>query len=64
VRRALGGDLDWIVMRALEKERERRYDTANGMAVDLERHLDTGRAHLELGRALAAAGRPAEAREA
>jgi eukaryotic-like serine/threonine-protein kinase len=40
VRRALGGDLDWIIMRALEKERERRYDTANGMAFDLERHLD------------------------
>jgi eukaryotic-like serine/threonine-protein kinase len=39
VRRALRGDLDWIVMRALEKERERRYETATGFALDLERHL-------------------------
>jgi tetratricopeptide (TPR) repeat protein len=34
------GDLDWIVMRCLEKERSRRYDTANGLADDLRRHLD------------------------
>ena len=33
------GDLDWIVMRALEKERTRRYDTANGLAMDVLRHL-------------------------
>ncbi len=33
------GDLDWIVMRALEKDRTRRYDTANGLAVDVRRHL-------------------------
>jgi eukaryotic-like serine/threonine-protein kinase len=33
------GDLDWIVMKCLEKERTRRYETANGLALDLERHL-------------------------
>jgi eukaryotic-like serine/threonine-protein kinase len=34
------GDLDWIVMKCLEKDRARRYETANGLAMDLERHLD------------------------
>jgi eukaryotic-like serine/threonine-protein kinase len=33
------GDLDWITMKALEKDRTRRYETANGLAQDLERHL-------------------------
>ena len=33
------GDLDWIVMRALEKDRARRYETANGLAMDIERHI-------------------------
>lgn len=33
------GDLDWIVMKCLEKDRSRRYETANGLAMDLERHL-------------------------
>ena len=33
------GDLDWIVMKAMEKDRTRRYETANGLAVDIERHL-------------------------
>jgi serine/threonine protein kinase/WD40 repeat protein len=33
------GDLDWIVMRCLEKDRTRRYETANGLAVDVLRHL-------------------------
>ena len=36
----LGGDLDWIVMKCLEKNRARRYETANGMAMDIERHLN------------------------
>ena len=36
----LTGDLDWIVMKCLEKNRTRRYETANGLAVDLKRHLD------------------------
>ena len=33
------GDLDWIVMKALEKDRRRRYETANGLAMDVQRHL-------------------------
>ncbi len=37
---ALSGDLDWIVMKALEKDRTRRYETANGFALDIQRHLD------------------------
>ena len=36
----LRGDLDWIVMKCLEKDRTRRYDTANGVAFDLKRHLN------------------------
>ncbi|MBI5769331.1 MAG: protein kinase [Verrucomicrobia bacterium] len=35
----LRGDLDWIVMRCLEKDRARRYETANALAADLRRHL-------------------------
>ncbi|MBE7504188.1 MAG: protein kinase [Verrucomicrobiales bacterium] len=35
----LRGDLDWIVMKCLEKDRTRRYETANGLAMDLRRHL-------------------------
>jgi WD40 repeat protein/serine/threonine protein kinase len=34
------GDLDWIVMKCLEKHRTRRYETANGLAFDLKRHLN------------------------
>ena len=37
--RLVRGDLDWIVMKALEKERSRRYETANGLARDLQRYL-------------------------
>ncbi len=37
---ALKGDLDWIVLKALEKDRTRRYDAANDFALDLRRHLD------------------------
>jgi tetratricopeptide (TPR) repeat protein len=33
------GELDWIVMKALEKDRTRRYETANGLARDVERYL-------------------------
>jgi WD40 repeat protein len=36
----LSTDLDWIVMKCLEKDRSRRYETANGLASDLERHLN------------------------
>jgi eukaryotic-like serine/threonine-protein kinase len=35
----LRGDLDWIVLKCLEKDRARRYATANGLAVDIQRHL-------------------------
>ena len=34
------GDLDWIVMKALAKEQSRRYDSANRLAEDVQRHLD------------------------
>jgi serine/threonine protein kinase len=34
------GELDWIVMKALEKDRGRRYETASGFATDLRRYLD------------------------
>ena len=38
--KALRGELDWIVMRALEKDRNRRYESASAMADDLERYLN------------------------
>lgn len=38
--RSLRGDLDWITMKALEKDRQRRYDTATALALDLQAHLD------------------------
>jgi len=37
--RLVRGELDWIVMKALEKDRARRYETASGMAHDIERYL-------------------------
>lgn len=37
--REMRGDLDWIVMKALEKDRDRRYPTANGLATDINRYL-------------------------
>ncbi len=37
--RLVRGELDWIVMKALEKDRGRRYETANGFALDLQRYL-------------------------
>jgi serine/threonine protein kinase/tetratricopeptide (TPR) repeat protein len=36
----LRGELDWVVMKCLEKDRARRYDTANALARDLERHMN------------------------
>lgn len=36
----LRGDLDWIAMKALEKDRSRRYATANALAMDIRRYLD------------------------
>src|SRR5262249_28667638 len=37
--RLMRGELDWIVMKALEKDRNRRYETANALALDIERYL-------------------------
>src|SRR5262245_33911030 len=37
--RLMRGELDWIVMKALEKDRSRRYETANGFAMDVQRYL-------------------------
>ncbi len=37
--RLVRGDLDWIVMKALEKDRTRRYESAGGLARDVQRHL-------------------------
>jgi serine/threonine protein kinase len=39
LRRMLKGDLDWIVLKALEKDRGRRYETATALAADLRRFL-------------------------
>jgi serine/threonine protein kinase len=38
--RLLRGELDWVVMKALEKARERRYESAGSLAADLRRYLD------------------------
>jgi serine/threonine protein kinase/tetratricopeptide (TPR) repeat protein len=38
--KAIRGDLDWIVMKSLEKDRSRRYETANMLALDIRRHLE------------------------
>ncbi len=40
LRSVLEGDLDWVVMKSIEKDRNRRYETANGLAMDLRRFLD------------------------
>jgi formylglycine-generating enzyme required for sulfatase activity len=37
--RLMKGELDWLVMKALEKDRTRRYETANGLARDIQRYL-------------------------
>ena len=39
LRKLLRGDLDWIVMKCLEKDRTRRYETVHSLARDIERHL-------------------------
>ena len=39
LQRALRGDLDWITMKAMHPDRVLRYETANGLAADLRRHL-------------------------
>ena len=40
LKKLVRGELDWIVMKALEKDRTRRYETANGFARDIKRYLD------------------------
>jgi len=40
LRRAIRGDLDWIVIKTLEKARDRRYDTVSALATDIQRHLN------------------------
>src|SRR6516225_6291786 len=37
--RSIRGELDWIVMKCLEKDRSRRYETANGLAMEVQRYL-------------------------
>ena len=47
-RRLIGqmrGDLDWVVMKCLEKDRERRYESAGALAADVQRHLDDEPVH-------------------
>jgi serine/threonine protein kinase len=52
--RSMRGEVDWIVMKALDKDRNRRYETANGFAMDVQRYLadepvqacQIGRAHV------------------
>ncbi len=39
LRKLLRGDLDWVVMKAIEKDRSRRYDSAGSLAKELERYL-------------------------
>ena len=39
LRHTLAGDLDWITLKAMANDRTRRYDTANGLAMDLQRYL-------------------------
>jgi WD40 repeat protein/tRNA A-37 threonylcarbamoyl transferase component Bud32/Tfp pilus assembly protein PilF len=40
LKRELSGELDWIVLKALEKDRTRRYESASDFAKDVQRHLD------------------------
>jgi len=40
LRKELKGDLDWIIMRAMEKDRIRRYESANGLSEDIRRYLN------------------------
>jgi non-specific serine/threonine protein kinase/serine/threonine-protein kinase len=40
LRKELKGDLDWIIMKAMEKDRTRRYESANGLTMDIQRYLN------------------------
>ena len=37
------GDLDWIILKAMDKDRNRRYESANGFADDIQRYLRASR---------------------
>ena len=41
LKRRLSGDLDWITMKSLDKDRARRYDSPGALAADIQRHLDS-----------------------
>jgi len=41
LRKAIRGDLDWIVIKSLEKVKDRRYDTVSALALDIQRHINT-----------------------
>jgi serine/threonine protein kinase len=43
--REVRGELDWVVMRCLEKDRDRRYESASALAADVRRHLDDEPVH-------------------
>ena len=45
LKKIVRGELDWVVMKALEKDRNRRYETASGLASDLERYLSNEPVH-------------------
>lgn len=40
LRKQLRGDLDWIIMRAMEKDRTRRYETSNSLSMDIQRYIN------------------------
>jgi hypothetical protein len=40
LKQELSGELDWIVMKAMEKDRNRRYESANDLAKDVQRYLN------------------------
>ena len=60
--RLVRGELDWIVMKALEKDRNRRYETASGFAADVQRYLErrAGAGLPAVGRVSLSQVRPAE----
>src|SRR5262249_27735934 len=45
LRQLFRGELDWVVMKCLEKDRNRRYETANGLASDVQRYLNDESVH-------------------
>ncbi|MFL5493824.1 MAG: tetratricopeptide repeat protein [Gemmatimonadales bacterium] len=41
LRRELKGDLDWVILKAIDRDRTRRYETANALSLDLQRYLES-----------------------